>query len=123
VSRAARGAAARRRGRRAETLAAWLLRLKGFRILARDRREAGGEIDLVARRGRLLVFVEVKARADAGAAAEALRPAQRRRIVRAAQGYLARRPDLADLTLRFDAVLVGGFRPRHVADAWRDSGP
>jgi len=123
MNRSARGAAARRRGRRAETLAAWLLRLKGFRILARDRRETGGEIDLIARRGRLLVFVEVKARADAGAAAAAVSATQRRRIVRAARGFLARRPDLADLTLRFDAVLVAGFPPRHIADAWRDSGP
>ena len=123
MNRAARGAAARRRGARAETLAAWWLRLKGFRILARDRREAGGEIDLIARRGRLLVFVEVKARPERGEAAEAIRARQRRRIARAAAGFLARRPDLAGLTLRFDAVLVAGFPPRHVADAWRDSGP
>jgi putative endonuclease len=119
VSRAARGAAARRRGARAERLAVWLLRLKGYAILARDLRLPGGEIDIVARRGRVLVFVEVKARADIAAAAEALRRRQRARIVRAAAAFLARRPDLAGHDARFDAILFGRLLPRHVADAWR----
>ncbi|MBL8696874.1 MAG: YraN family protein [Alphaproteobacteria bacterium] len=122
MNRSARGAAARRRGRRAETAAAWLLRLKGFRILARDLRYRLGEIDLVARRGSLLVFVEVKARADFEVAAEALKPRQRQRIARAARAYLGPRPELQGLAQRFDAVLVGGRGwPRHVPDAWRES--
>lgn len=122
MTRRRRGAAARRRGRRAEILAALLLRLKGYRILARDRRSTLGEIDIVARRGRLLVFVEVKARRDEAEAADALHARQRQRIVRAARAYVAARPDLVGLSHRFDAILFGrGPWPRHVPDAWRDS--
>ncbi len=69
------------RGRRAETLAAWWLRLKGYRILARGFRVASGEIDLIARRGRVLVHVEVKARASLEEAREALTPRQRTGII------------------------------------------
>ena len=54
---------AERRGRGAETLACWYLRLKGWRILARRARVPGGEVEIIARRGRPLAFVEVKARA------------------------------------------------------------
>ncbi len=63
---------AERRGRGAETLACWYLRLKGWRILARRARVPGGEVDIVARRGRTLAFVEVKARASEDAAASCL---------------------------------------------------
>ena len=90
-----------RRGARAERVAALVLRLKGFAILARGHRAPQGEIDIVARRGRLLVFVEVKARRDADLAAHALGARQRARIVRAAAGYLAARPRGA---LRRDGV-------------------
>ena len=113
---------ARRRGAWAEWVAAWRLRLTGYRIVARNLRHRLGEIDLVARRGRLLVFVEVKARGDFATAADAIRPAQQARIRNAAAAFLARRPDLAELDLRFDAVLVAPRRwPAHVRDAWRDS--
>jgi putative endonuclease len=118
MTRQARGAAARRRGRRAETLAVWLLRLKGYAILARGLRQRPGEIDIVARRGSVVVFVEVKARPDQASAAEALRPRQRQRIMRAAALFLARRPDLTPLETRFDAILFAGLWPRHVQDAW-----
>ena len=120
-----RAAAARRRraygfGRGAEGLAAWWLRLKGYRILARDFRTPAGEIDLVARRGRVLALVEVKARPSIAAALEALGPRQRRRIERAGAVFLQRRPELAGLEVRFDLVLLApGHRPRHIADAWR----
>lgn len=107
-------------GRRAEALAAWWLRLKGYRILARDRRSSAGEIDLIAARGRRIAFVEVKARGDLTAAAEALSANQRRRIQRAAEGFLAGRTDLAGFDVRFDVVLVRPWAlPIHVADAWR----
>ena len=107
-------------GRKAETLAAWWLRLKGYRILARGLRLPVGEIDLVARRGGCLAFVEVKRRATLAAALEAVTPHQRRRILRAAETWLAGRPDLAGLDVRFDALLlVPGRRPRHLPDAWR----
>ena len=120
------------RGRRAETLAAWWLRLKGYRILARDFRAPGGEIDLIARRGSVLALVEVKARPSLVEAQEAVQPRQRRRIARAAEIFLQRHPALAGLDLRFDVVLLAPrTRPHHLADAWRleqalprpDSGP
>ena len=110
-----------RRGRLAESAAALLLRLKGFRILARGFRVPVGEIDIVARRGRLLAFVEVKARESAPAAADALTPRQRRRILKAADWFLARHPELASCDLRFDLVLLAPWRmPRHIGDAWRE---
>lgn len=108
------------RGRRAERLAAWWLRAKGYRIVARGFRAPVGEIDLIARRGRVLALVEVKARADLDTAREALAPRQRRRIARAAHLFLQRRPDLAGLEVRFDVMLIApGRRPRHVPGAWR----
>ena len=64
--------AAEKRGRGAETLACWFLRLRGWRILARRARVPGGEVDIVARRGRTLAFVEVKARERLDDAAEAV---------------------------------------------------
>ncbi len=109
-----------RRGRKAERLAAWLLMLKGYRILARRFASPVGEIDLIARRGDLLLFVEVKRRDSLETAAAALRPAQQRRIGRAAEAFLRDRPELAALRLRFDLVLVTpGRLPRHLPDAWR----
>ena len=111
--------AAEKRGRSSERLAAWWLRLKGYRIVARGVRTPVGEIDLVARRGRRLALVEVKRRATLAAAAEAIRPQQQARIARAAEAFLKRRPDLAGLTLGFDALLLApGRRPRHLTDAW-----
>ena len=109
-------------GRWAERLAAWRLRLSGYRVVARNYRSPAGEIDLVVRRGRTLVFVEVKARASLAAAVEAIRPGQQRRIRNAATSFLARYPNLGGHDLRFDVVLVvPGRLPRHLADAWRDS--
>jgi len=106
-------------GRRAETIAAWWLRLRGFAVLATRWRTKVGEIDLVARRGDLVVFVEVKRRATLAAAAEAVTATNRARVVRAAEQYLARRPDLAACTVRFDAVLLAPWAaPRHVEGAW-----
>ncbi|MGE0714597.1 MAG: YraN family protein [Alphaproteobacteria bacterium] len=116
----ARRAAAEALGRRAETHAGWLLRLKGYRILARRWRGPAGEIDLVARRGGTLAMVEVKARPAAGAAADAVDQRSRRRLARAAAAFLGGRPDLAGLAVRFDVILVvPGRLPRHMTDAWR----
>ena len=77
--------AAERRGRGAESLACWYLRLKGWRILARRARVPGGEVDIVARRGRILAFVEVKARATKEAAAFSLDAWRLRRVAVAAE--------------------------------------
>lgn len=110
-----------RAGRLAETAAAWLLRLHGFRILARRYATPVGEIDLVARRGELLVFVEVKRRLRAEDALAALLPAQQARIARAAGAFLQHRPRLAGCALRFDLVAVTPWRlPRHLPDVWRE---
>jgi putative endonuclease len=76
---------AEKRGRGAETLACWYLRLHGWRILARRMRVAGGEVDVVARRGRTLAFIEVKARATAEEAAFALDRYRLRRVAVAAE--------------------------------------
>ena len=104
----------------AETLAAWSLRLRGYRVLARRYRTPLGEIDLVVRRGRLLAFVEVKARHDLEQSLNALGPQQRERTRRAATLFLLRYPHHADCVLRFDLVAVRPWRlPRHLVDAWR----
>ena len=109
-----------RRGRRSEGLARLVLRLAGYRILAHGHRTSPGEIDIIARRGGILAFVEVKARADFGLAAESLLTRQRRRIARAAEGFLAARPELQACRCRFDVILVVPWRwPRHIRDAWR----
>jgi putative endonuclease len=99
-----------------------LLRLKGFRIIARDFRVPVGEIDIIARKGRLLAFIEVKARRSAAQSAtgEVLTARQRKRIIRAAEAFMMTRPDLAGLDLSFDLMLVGRWRwPRHLIAAWR----
>jgi putative endonuclease len=109
-----------RRGHWAERLCAAHLRLRGYRVIARRLRTPAGEIDLIARRGGTLAIVEVKARPDETAAAEAITARQRARILDAARWFLAGRPDLAGLSIRFDAMLVTPRRwPRHLADAWR----
>lgn len=101
-----------------------MLRLKGYRVLARRSKRHVGEIDLIARRGSVLAFIEVKARADAVHAVEAITPNQRRRIERAAEAFMQRNPALARCDIRFDVVLVGTrpgehLWPRHIVDAWR----
>lgn len=123
-----RGREERRRaeslGLAAETRAALALRLTFHRILARRYRVAVGEIDLIARRGRTLVFVEVKARDTLAAAIEAVTPRARARILAAADAFVARNPDLADCDRRFDIVAVlPGRWPKHLRDAFRADDP
>jgi putative endonuclease len=111
-------ARAEKGGRRAETIAAWWLRLKGWAILARRVRTPVGEVDLVARRGRILAFVEVKARASAGEAALALDDYRLRRVAAAAEA-LAHRYARAGDDLRIDAIFVVPHRfPRHLTNVW-----
>lgn len=111
--------AAYRLGRWAERLAAAVLIGKGFTILAQRYGGKGGEIDLVARRGRVLVFVEVKARGDLDAAALSITGEKRRLFGRAARHFIARNPWAADLTLRCDAIFLAPWRwPRHVPNAF-----
>ena len=111
--------AAERRGRGAETLACWYLRLKGWHILARRARVVGGEVDIIARRGRTLAFVEVKARADGDAAGFALDEWRLRRVVAAAE-RLAPRYMRDDDDVRIDALFMIPRRwPRHLANVWQ----
>ena len=111
--------AAEKRGRGAETLACWYLRLKGWRILARRARVPGGEVDVVARRGRILAFVEVKARADHHAAGLALDEWRLRRVVVAAERLAPRYVREGD-DVRIDALfIVPGRWPRHLANVWQ----
>src|SRR5215211_6540083 len=116
--------AAHRLGHVAEWRAVWRLRLAGYSVLARRYKTKLGEIDIVVRRGGILAFVEVKARADFLSATDALGSRQFGRVARAASLYLARHPHYAAHSVRFDAVLVGGplwrqFWPRHLPDVWR----
>ena len=107
-------------GRLAEALAAWRLRLAGYRILAHRFRTPIGEIDLIARRGTTLAFVEVKARRELADALGAITPHQQKRTLRAAELFLLRHPDHAACTVRFDVVAVRPWRlPSHLEDAWR----
>ena len=83
-------------------------RLRGYRILAANARAGGNELDIVARRGRRLIFCEVKARTGRGYgdALEAVGPEKERRVRRAAAAWLARRPELADLDVALEVVAV-----------------
>ncbi|HET7123255.1 MAG TPA: YraN family protein [Bradyrhizobium sp.] len=115
--------AAFRTGLSAESRAAAFLMAKGYRILAKRFRTPHGEIDIVARRRNLIVFLEVKARASLDDAAYAVTPRQQQRIIDAAQGWLIAHPEHADFELRFDAMLIAPRRlPRHLLAAF-DASP
>ena len=98
-------------GLSAESRAAALLLVKGYRILARRFRTPHGEIDIVARKHQLIAFIEVKARATLDEAAYAVTPRQQARISNAAQGWLVAHPEHAEFDMRFDVVLIA---PRHL---------
>lgn len=111
--------AAFRLGLSAESRAAMLLLAKGYRIAARRWKTPVGEIDIVARRRRDLVFVEVKARDDLDAAAEAVTDRSKQRIIAAGEFWLAGHPDDAQCFIRFDVILVApGKMPRHIVQAF-----
>jgi putative endonuclease len=115
--------AAFRTGISAEARASGWLIAKGYRILARRFRTPHGEIDIVARRGNLVAFVEVKARASLDDAAYAVTPRQQARIIDAAQAWLMAHPEHAEFELRFDVVLIAPRRlPRHLLAAF-DASP
>ena len=111
--------AAFRLGLSAESRGAVLLLAKGFRIVARRWKTPVGEVDIVARRRRELVFVEVKARDSLDAAAESVTERGKQRIVAAAEFWLASHPGDAECFIRFDVILVApGKIPRHIANAF-----
>ncbi|WP_411034684.1 YraN family protein [Shinella sp. BYT-45] len=108
-----------RRGRVCEYVAALYLIAKGYRIRAIRHRTRLGEIDIIARRGDLVVCVEVKARRDVGSAVFAVTGTAQQRIRAASELWLARQPDAHRLSLRYDIVAVLPWRlPRHFVDAF-----
>src|SRR6266487_3383242 len=112
-----------RTGISAESRAALVLIAKGFRIVARRWRSPVGEIDIIARRRNLLVFVEVKARERLDDAAWSVTDRQRLRIAAAAEAWLARYADDRIRDIRFDAMLVAPGRiPRHIPAAFHAGG-
>jgi putative endonuclease len=123
AARVRRGQAARRAGRGAEVLAAVWLMAKGYRILGFRLKTPQAEIDLLARRGRVLAVVEVKRRSSIAEALEAVTPLQRERLTRAAEALAARQRALRGLEIRLDLfALAPGAGPRHIVAAWGASG-
>jgi putative endonuclease len=109
---------AERAGRVGETAAAWWLRLKGWRILARRVRTPAGEVDLIARRGNLLAFVEVKRRKTSEELDFAIDQYRLARVAAAAE-FLAPRYMEAGDDMRIDVVLIAPGRAlRHIENAW-----
>ncbi|MBW6523106.1 YraN family protein [Sphingomonas sp. RHCKR47] len=110
--------AAETSGRRGERLAAWWLRLKGWRILDRRVRTPAGEVDLVACRGTLIAFVEVKMRRTAAELDHAIDQRRLARVAAAAEVLMPRYAGPGD-DIRVDVILLApGTRPRHIENAW-----
>jgi putative endonuclease len=98
----------------------WWYRIRGYRVLATNVWAGGNELDLVVRRGRRLVFCEVKEKTGAGfgRAADMVGPEKQRRLRRAATAWLQANPELADLRLSFDVVAVQEGRLERIPDAF-----
>lgn len=112
-------AEAEKRGRKGEAIAAWWLRLTGWRILAQRVKLGVGEVDLVARRGRTVAFIEVKWRRDAAMLAESIDAYRLRRVARAAEAIAAKYVKVGDI-MQIDVILIAPGRwPRRIANAWQ----
>ncbi len=110
------------KGLRAEQIASWFLRLKGYAILETRYKTPFGEIDILAKKGQALICVEVKYRCDQDRAIEAVNPYSQKRIIAAAEFYRARQPRYLEHSVRFDVVTISGiFSIRHHQNAWYDS--
>jgi putative endonuclease len=110
---------AEERGRSAEKVALWYLRLKGWRLVAERYKCHAGEVDLIMRRGNTTAFIEVKARESAGSAVESVSPRQARRIAAAAQSFLGQDRTAALQACRFDIVAVSPYHwPLHIENAF-----
>lgn len=109
------------KGLGAELLTMASLLCRGYRILAWRYKTKVGEIDVIARRGRTVAFIEVKTRATLDDALFSLTPQMRRRIAQAAKHYLAGHAGEKGLDHRFDLVAVSGFSVRHLDNAWMDT--
>jgi putative endonuclease len=106
-------------GHRAETIAVWYMRLKGYRLIANRFKSAVGEIDLIMRKGKTLVFIEVKARSKVDDSMWAVTPQQSSRIASAASLFVCRH-DLSGVEFqRFDIVAVPSYLwPTHIKNAF-----
>lgn len=114
--------AAEAAGRRGERLAGWWLRLKGWRVLDRRVRTPAGEVDLVARKGDLIAFVEVKMRATAAELDFAIDERRLARVAAAAEFLMPTYARAGD-DIRVDVILLApGMRPRHIENAWIGQG-
>lgn len=114
---------AERKGRRAESLVVLVLRLKGYRIISRREKTPKGELDIIARRGRVLVFVEVKARRDFAEGIQSVSYRQIKRIIAAAQYWRGTRENYQNFVCRFDIILVKPYLLiKHVKNAFDESG-
>lgn len=112
-------AQAEQQGRKAEWLAAWWLRLQGWRILAQRVKLKAGEVDLIARKGRTVAFIEVKWRKDAWQLGAAIDARRLRRVARAAEVLAGKYAGTGD-DLRIDVILMApGKWPRRIANAWQ----
>jgi putative endonuclease len=108
------------KGRRGETLAAWYLRLKGWRILGQRVVTPHGEVDLIARRGRTVAFVEVKWRRNVLERDRALYPDLLRRVANAAESLSSRYVRPGDV-IRIDAILIVRRKwPLHLVNVWQE---
>ncbi len=113
------------KGHRGEFWARMYLRLKGYGILYKRYKTAVGEIDLVVKRGRQLIFVEVKSHASEEASLDHVTPSQKKRIVKAARWFISANPPLKDHQQRFDVITVdfsGKLWPKisHIKNAFQE---
>lgn len=111
------------RGKYAEFLARNYMRLHGFSVVEQNyvcgRGTTAGEIDFIAKRGKLLVFVEVKQRSSLEAAAYSISPRQQQRLIRGAQNFLKNNPQFNGFDMRFDAILIAlPLTVKHIENAW-----
>ena len=113
-----------KKGKLAEKTAVWFLKITGYKIVKKNYRPqkgiGAGEIDIIALKNNLLVFVEVKARKNEELAAYSILPEQIKRIIKSAELFLAENQEYSSYNIRFDAILMGSMKtPVHIKDAFR----
>ena len=114
---------AERKGRRAENIVAFLLRLKGYRILGQRVKTPKGEIDIIAKRFKSLVFIEVKARRDYETGVLSVTQRQAKRIISAANYWRSAQENYNDCACRFDIVIVNPYLSiTHLKSAFDETG-
>ncbi len=124
INKQVQGKNAQKKGVIAELIACFLLRLKGYEIIERNYKPHKGtgqnEIDIIARDGNTICFIEVKYRNSKESSAYAITQKMKQRISKSAMMYLALFPKYSNLDVRFDALLMNGFSfPMHIINAWR----